>query len=138
MAEEDKKRSATSKRHFLVTFVSGFLLVIILGGMVWSHRDGMLPQVIPTPTSQQNQTKIAADIFRYPGKDGVDALSLLKEQVPIEQDTSGLVVSINHHKADNTKKEYWSFFVNGKMAEVGPADYITKNSDQIEWRIEIY
>ena len=65
-----------------------------------------------------------------------DALTLLKEKAEVVQDTSGLVVQINKRKADEQKREYWSFYVNEKMASVGPKDYVTKDTDRIEWKIE--
>ncbi len=85
-----------------------------------------------TPTVVQEQ------IISYAGRDGVDALTLLKEKAPVQQDQSGLVVSINNRKADSGKREYWAFYVNGKLASVGPAAYKTKDGDRIEWKIEKY
>ena len=78
------------------------------------------------------------DYFVYQGKTGQDALALLKAKTNVKQDSSGLVVSINGRAAKSAKKEYWSFSVNGKMAEVGPADYKTNSQDLIEWRIKTY
>jgi len=48
------------------------------------------------------------------------------------------VVSINGRKADAQKHEYWAFYVNGKLSDVGPADYKTKDGDVVEWKIEKY
>ncbi len=137
MAEKNKG-IPTFKRTPIIIFVIGFLFVIMVGGAVWSRQHVTSSQGVPTPTLQQNHDKVAADIFRYSGKEGVDALTLLKQQTSVEQNSTGLVTAINKRKADASNKEYWSFFVNGKMAEVGPADYLTKDSDQIEWRIETY
>lgn len=81
---------------------------------------------------------IKQETFSYAGKDSADAFTLLKEKAPVEQDKSGLVVSINNRKADGGKHEYWAFYVNGKLAPVGPADYVTKDADKIEWKIETY
>ena len=78
------------------------------------------------------------NIFQYKGEEGKDALTLLKGQTTIEQDSTGMVVAINGRKADNTKREFWSFYVNGVQASVGSADYITKNGDIIDWKIENY
>lgn len=136
MAEKINKPPLTPTRRLKLSLLSGFLFVIILGAIYWSH-PGLKASPVPTPTPVKSG-KIAADIFRYKGKEGVDALTLLKEQTSVEQDNSGLVTSINNRKADNTKREYWSFFINGKMAEVGPASYTTKDTDLIEWKIQTY
>ena len=81
---------------------------------------------------------IAKDAFSYKGENNKDALAILKEKAAVEQDKSGLVVGINGRKAENKNREYWSFYVNGKMASVGPADYETIDADLIEWKIEKY
>jgi hypothetical protein len=81
---------------------------------------------------------IAQRTVSYTGKDGVDALTLLQQKTAVKQDASGLVTTINGYTANNKQHEYWSFYVNGKMADVGPKEYMTKSSDQIEWRIEKY
>lgn len=79
-----------------------------------------------------------ADSFSYKGEEGKDALTLLKGETNVEQNSSGLVVSINGQKADDKKHEFWAFYVNGKMAEVGPAEYVTKDGEKVEWKIEHY
>lgn len=83
-------------------------------------------------------TAVQKEIISYAGRAGVDALILLKEKAAVEQDASGLVVSINNRKADAGKREYWAFYVNGSLAPVGPAEYKTKDGDRIEWRIDKY
>lgn len=74
--------------------------------------------------------------LRYKGEKGKNALILLKEHATIQQDHSGLVVSIDGNKP--TGHNYWEFYVNGKSASVGPANYVTKNSDVIMWKVEKY
>lgn len=87
---------------------------------------------------QSTTTEESSDTFSYKGSDGVDAFTLLEEQAEIEVSKSGLIDSINGRKADEKKREFWSFYVNGELANVGPKDYITKSSDLIEWKIETY
>lgn len=83
-------------------------------------------------------TSIVSNNFSYKGENGKDALSILKEKTTVGEDGTGLVVSIGGRKAEDKDREYWSFYVNGKMAEVGPADFQTKDTDLIEWKIEKY
>lgn len=90
--------------------------------------------VVPT----KEQVKSTKDSFTYNGVEGKNALEILESKTTVEQNNSGLVVSINGRKADDTKREFWAFYVNGKMAEVGPAEYVTNDGDQIEWKIETY
>ena len=85
------------------------------------------------------QTELSANTkISYKGEIGKDALTILKQKLLVSQDNSGMINVIAGKKADTTKREYWAFYVNGKMANVGPADYKTKNTDLIEWKIEKY
>lgn len=77
-------------------------------------------------------------VIHYEGEDNTDALTLLKERASIKQNALGMVTTINKREAKDQAKEYWAFYVNGEMATVGAAEYITKEGDRIEWRIETY
>jgi hypothetical protein len=32
--------------------------------------------------------------------------------------------------------KYWTFYVNGKQADVGASSYVTKSSDNIMWKLQ--
>lgn len=117
----------------LVVLVSAFLSLLVLIKPSSFNDISTKKNVVATvdPKARQNT-------FVYQGKDGIDALRLLKDKARIEESQSGFVVSINERKADQAKKEFWAFYINGKMAEVGAADYLTKDADLIEWKIEKY
>lgn len=72
----------------------------------------------------------------YVGHEGTDALTILREEASVDAE-NGFVTAINGRKAD-ASKEFWAFYVNGKQAEVGAGEYLTKDSDQIVWKIEQY
>lgn len=132
-------RPMTSSRRIKLSLVSGFLFVIIIGGMLsFSPRNRTQTLQANQEISKYSETAPRDDYFAYQGETGKDALTMLKELATIEQDRTGMVVGINGRKAEASKREYWSFYVNGKMAEVGPADYDTTEKDLIEWRIKRY
>jgi Domain of unknown function (DUF4430) len=112
------------------------ILILIVAGIVVFHPVANVSQNSATihPTAVLKQTKAATIIYK--GQDGIDALTLLKKQATVTQDHSGLVDSINGYKP--TGHNYWAFYVNGKMAQVGPADYKTKDTDTIMWKVEKY
>ena len=126
----------TKIKYFLLSLI--ILIVLGIGTLEYLvTRD----QSTKTRANYNSQTKYVyrqIDYFSYKGKDGKNALEILKNKTKVEQNSTGLVVSINGRMAYSAKKEYWSFYVNGKTAEVGPADYNTKNGDLIEWKIEKY
>lgn len=99
------------------------------------NKPAAAPVILPTIQLQQQSQ---ASGLTYKGESGKDALTLLKQKATVEVDKSGLVISINGRKADNGKREFWAFYVNGKSASVGPADYQTQDTDTIEWKIDKY
>lgn len=115
------------------------ILVLVLFGVgvsTWSRTS----QPSPTPQMSITPQKAPSDYVTYMGEDGMSAYQILveKEHAWLENDSSGLIISINGRKADPDKKEFWAFYVNGEMAQVGAAEYITKGTDKIEWKIETY
>ncbi len=84
-----------------------------------------------SPASQTNS-------FSYKGKTGIDALTLLKNKAKVSMDKSGMVANINGRQSYSSGHEYWAFYINGKLANVGPADYVTKDNDSLSWKIEKY
>ena len=122
------------KNNLTILIILGFSVIVALLLPSFSGKQ-ITFKAIPTPT-----VAIRSEVtsLTYKGAAGKDALTILKEKAKIEQDKSGLVVSINGRKADNAKHEYWAFYVNNTMAEVGPADYQTKDTDTISWKIEKY
>ena len=121
----------------------GIVSIIVVIAIVSTFALINVPQKTPVPQHLVAPTKVVTQpavdtTFSYKGAAGKDALSLLKNRFPVEQNASGLVTSIHGQKADDKKHQYWAFFINGKMAEVGPAQYVTKDGDVLVWKIEKY
>jgi len=119
----------------IVISVIVLLIVIIFAAVGLYVHDNVL--------SRANQHQAAAHAAQqktptvtYQGENAQNALSLLKQYTSVQQDHSGLVVAINGYKP--TGHTYWAFYVNGKLASIGPASYITKDSDVITWKVEKY
>ena len=123
------------KQHKSIAAILGLSLLFAIALPFLVGKTVTIP-VGATPTPQP--TAHASTTVTYPGEAGKDALTLLKAQTTVGKDTSGMVNAIGGKKADTAKHEYWAFYVNGKMSQVGPADYQTKDGDKIEWKIEKY
>jgi hypothetical protein len=76
--------------------------------------------------------------FSYKGNSGVTALNLLEQYYKVQtKNYRGLgteVTGING--VDANSKDYWAFYVDGKMAQVGPSSYVTKTGDSVTWKLE--
>jgi hypothetical protein len=126
-----KKLNSFLKNNWKQVFLA--VLVILAIGYVME-----LKEETKQTDGKYNQELVENKTFEYKGKDGVDALTLLKEKTNVELDSVGMVVSVNGIKANYEKREFWGFYVNGEMAQAGAADYKTKDTDVIEWKIENY
>jgi hypothetical protein len=75
----------------------------------------------------------------YEIKEGTTALELLKSTHTVEtKEFVGIgayVTSVNGNK-ETTGKNFWALYVNGKQSQVGASEYIVKNGDKIEWKLE--
>lgn len=117
-----------------------------LGVWSWVSKDQTNANVnasnanVNTSTANVNvvaNTNTAAS-YLYPGKDGKNALELLKLAYPNTTTKSSgslgeYVTSINGREAGSN--EYWQFLVNGKSSDVGASTYVTKSTDMIEWKL---
>lgn len=72
-------------------------------------------------------------------ENNLTALTLLKKKSQVKTQgngTNAFVVEINGRAADQNKKEFWAFYVNGKEAQVGAGSYKLQNNDKVEWKIQ--
>jgi len=122
------------KQYLLLAFI--FIIIVAVASVFALHSTS--PSSSKTLQTPSNHVTTHVGTISYKGETGKDALTLLKKHATVVQDKSGLVTSINGHKAANAKHEFWEFLVNGKEAQVGPAQYQTKSTDTIEWKIATY
>ena len=114
------------------------LLIVVAGGGAWVSRVNTTPQktatdsavaVAPVPQKTVN--------VKYQGEEGKTALELLKTHAKVQTKTSSFgdyVTSVNDNDGGGTK--YWIFYVNGKESEVGAGAYVTRATDNIEWKLQ--
>lgn len=82
-------------------------------------------------------TEVQSKVVEYDGRAGQSVYDLLKANNDVQADTSSfgvMVKSING--LSQTDKEFWTYTVNGAMAEVGADKYITKDNDKVKWELK--
>jgi hypothetical protein len=107
--------------------------IAIAGGITGAVIANSPSHKVSTVVNAQHQTTY----IKYNGQNGQNALALLKKHatVTVKHYSFGdQVVSINGTAGSGPK--YWSFYINSKMADIGAGNYITKNSDKIEWKLQ--
>jgi hypothetical protein len=94
--------------------------------------------IIPNPVVGPKDNTTQSSTISYQGVEGKNALELLRVSHDVETqkfDFGELVTSIDGQASDPSAN-FWAFYVNGEMAQVGAGDYQTKSSDRIEWKLD--
>lgn len=107
-------------------------LLTIGGGSAYLINNQPDPE--PKTSVQQQVDKEIS----YQGVEGKTALELLKSNYKVEtEDYPGVGEMVKTIDGKTpTDKQFWGFYVNGEMAQVGADTYVTEPSDKITWKIE--
>ena len=113
----------------------GIFIIIVIAAGVWYFTSLDKPAENTTVVTEEAQVQEIS----YEGVEGIDAMTLLKENYNIGTEEFGeglgeFVTSIEGIEPNSD--EFWAFLVNGETANVGASSYITKEGDLVEWKIE--
>jgi hypothetical protein len=126
----------------LKALVIAALLVVGAGGgslyVLNRHEPAKQPKAAQTAQHEWLTSSADKKTVSYEGQTGKTALETLKSLAQVKTQSSSygdFVTSINGVAADGSK-QFWSFYVNGKLASEGAGTYKTTNGQKIEWRVE--
>ena len=114
-----------------VLILPALILVVGAGVAIWSH--GVNPDQVQVVKNSQSQTTEIS----YKGQSGKDALTLLRTHAQVQTkhySFGDLVADINGAAGNGPK--YWTFYINGKEAQVGAGAYVTKSTDMLDWKLQ--
>ena len=122
-----------SRAAILKTNIIVVVLIAALGLGGWAYIANSPSHKVDVVTNAQHQlTQLS-----YKGQSGQNALALLKKHATVatkHYSFGDMVTSVNG--VNGTGPKYWTFYINGKMAEVGAGSYVTKNGDTLMWRLQ--
>jgi hypothetical protein len=121
----------------LVILVSGAGTYLVMDGSSASDSSDNASMLNDDQSATQISITQDGQIVSYAGVEGETALATLKKLTDVRVQTTDygeLVTGIGMINADSSKN-FWGFYVNGKMAQVGAGDYVAKKGDQLEWRL---
>lgn len=101
------------------------------------NQQAASQQAIEQPTAKLTSSEDKKTVS-YEGQTGKTALEVLKSLADVKTKNSSygeFVVAINGVEADGTA-EFWSFYVNGTLANEGAGTYKSTSGEKIEWRVE--
>lgn len=123
---------------FIIAIAASFGVLAVVAKNQGSDISNLKSQVI-----QLQATEAKNDILKngvsYQGQNDKTALDLLKNGYKVEtKDFAGMgefVTAIDSVESEDGKN-FWAFYVDGKMAAEGAGTYKTKDGEKIEWRLE--
>lgn len=122
-----------SRAAILKINITAAVLIAALGLGSWAYVANSPSHKVTAVTNAQHQlTQLS-----YKGQAGQNALALLKKHATIttkHYSFGDMVTSVNG--VNGTGSKYWTFYINGKMAEVGASSYTAKNGDTLMWRLQ--
>lgn len=119
-------------------FLFAVLIALTLtgAGCSWTHTVNVNSASTANTNTLSPVNLNTTDSVTYAGQAGKNALELLQTNHQVDVSAQGFVNAIDGVKPGD--HQYWSFYVNGKQADVGAKDYQTKTSDAIEWKLEAF
>lgn len=133
----------TKKSFYRIFILILIVLAILAGYFYYQSKSQRTKKLIIQQQNFSVYLKLAGEenFSKSEVVVGKTALDLMKEKANVKTKGEGLnayVVEINGTATQDSKKEYWAFYVNGKPATVGAGSYKLKDGDKIEWKIEKY
>lgn len=120
------------------------LILALFGSAFYFYKSGYVkesPRAEKSTVTYYLKIEGEKDFAKLTAFEGQTLLETLRENAEIEakgEGESAYITKIGDKEAQDSKREYWSFYVNGKIAEVGAGSYKLKAGDKIEWKIEKY
>jgi hypothetical protein len=116
-----------------------FLSVVTAGTAVVLNRVNEEPKKDKTQAVAKVEPQVkASTVVRFTAEKDKTVLEQLqaREKVTVKDSQYGpYVESINGLKG-GTDNKYWSFYVDGQMANIGAGEYKTKGGETITWKFE--
>lgn len=130
-----------NKSKFKLALYLALMFVVVAIG-IWAVATANLNEPVKTAEINTEQTKPSArtrTYISYIADSGMTSLQqLFKEADDViteESEFGEYVASIEGHKG-GTDGKYWSFYIDGKLSNVGADTYIQKGQEKIEWKFQ--
>lgn len=129
------------------------VLMMLVFSLTACNAQKEKAQEPPKTTQEASKTDEKKDVTKVSivMMDEVNKKEILKEDAEINKDENlqsyleknhkavfekGMMTELEGVKQDPAKKQYWMYYVNGKMAEVGIGDYKVNENDKIEFKYQ--
>jgi|SRR5688572_15099782 hypothetical protein len=124
-------------KKLLIAVFGAVLLAIGVTSVALINLDDS-PKNEQQQSQQKSTTEEQSDTVRFTAeadKNVLEQLTTHAEVVTKDSQYGAYVDSING-KTGGDGGKYWTFYVDGQMAQIGAEAYITKGGEVVEWKFE--
>jgi hypothetical protein len=127
------KREMKIKTTLLTAFSAATLAIGVIAVVVINQPAKVAPP--PTVATVKGDQ---AQVVTFTAKRGQDVLTQLRQHAAVVTKDSayGPYVDAINGVVGGTDGKYWSFYVDGKLAQKGAAEYVTTGGETIQWKFE--
>lgn len=118
--------------------VAAVVVIAGCGTVAAVNRIAVKTNPVP-PAAAAPAAHKQADTVAYVGVKGVTALAQLRETTPdvvTKASSYGDYVDSIGDLRGGTDGKYWSFYIDGKLANVGAGAYTSAGGEKIEWKFQ--
>lgn len=129
--------------HNIKTRKNGLIAILLIGVVLATGISSYIitqtkPQAEASQTTRQTSQPATPDKITFTAKKGETVLAQLKTvaKVTTKDSSYGLYVDGINGLNGGRDGKYWSYYIDGKLASVGAASYVSKGGEKIEWKLE--
>lgn len=125
-----------TKNTLIAVFVAVLLAIGVTSLVLISLDDS--PKKAQQSQQQKPATKEQAETVRFTAEADKSVLEQLKTHADVVTKDSqyGAYVDSINGKVGGDGGKYWTFYVDGEMAQIGAEAYITEGGEVVEWKFE--
>lgn len=122
--------------------LSAFAAIVVASGITIAVLANQPGQGVTNNSQQQAELQPVAEqnenLVSFTAEAGKTILEQLqaKATVVVKESSFGPYVDGINGKAGGTDGKYWTFYIDGQMAQVGAGEYVASGGELIEWKFE--
>ena len=138
-----KNKSNTAKQYVALTLAIIVLIVVSIFAInsLVPGDDSIAPDTSSQatnaePATTEEETKSYITYKATTDGSALDQLQAINDTVAVKESELGKYVESINGLIGGTDGKYWSFYVDGKLAELGADAYKLKGGELIEWKFQ--
>jgi hypothetical protein len=131
----------THHKKSTISVIITLALVLLTGATagvlgILNAKDDIPSQKVVTTQKDEVQPATTVRFTAIADKTVLEQLRTQAGKVTIKDSSYGDYVDAIDGLKGGTDNKYWTYYVNGRMANIGAGKYVTKGGEEIVWKFE--